>query len=136
MPFSAVNPTPYPAGFNSGALGIPGLLVPIAGRPSSIVAALNGITDGVHGPISAIKQPQNYYWPGAFKVSEQDYAGYLMARVGGDRWRGNIGLRIVDTHENAFVNVSDPAGTNPADITTSAYGDYYVAKVSRSVRSS
>ncbi len=129
MPFSAVDPAPYPSGFNAGALGIPGLLLPLAANPNSVINALNGISDGVHGPISAIVQPQNYYWPGAFKVTEQDYSGYLMARVGGEGWRGNIGLRIVDTREHSFVNVSDPAGTNPADITTSAYGDYYVAKV-------
>ncbi len=36
MPFSATNPVPYPSGFNAGALGIPGLLIPIAGNPSTI----------------------------------------------------------------------------------------------------
>ncbi len=130
MPFSATNPTPYPSGFNSGALGIPGLLLPIAGNPDTIVSILNGITDGVHGPISAIKQAQNYYWPGAFKVTEKDWAGYAMAKVGGEGWRGNIGVRIVQTKENAFVNVSDPAGAHPGDITSSAYGPYYIAEVS------
>ncbi|HEY8003974.1 MAG TPA: TonB-dependent receptor, partial [Phenylobacterium sp.] len=130
MPFSATNPTSYPSGFNSGALGIPGLLIPIAGNPNTIVNILNGITDGVHGPISSIVQPQNYYWPGAFKVTEKDFAGYLMARVGGEGWHGNLGVRIVQTKENAFVNVSDPAGTHAGDVTSSAYGPYYVANVS------
>jgi len=130
QPFSATNPTRYPSGFNSGALGIPNLLIPIAGDPDTIVSILNGITDGVHGPISSIVQPQNYYWPGAFKVSEHDFAGYLMGRFGGEGWRGNLGVRVVQTRENAFVNVSDPAGTHPGDITSSAYGPYYVAKVS------
>ena len=130
MPFSATNPTAYPGGYNAGALGIPGLLVPIAGDPNTIVGILNGITDGVHGPISSIKTAQNYYWPGTFKVHEYDWSGYLMARLEGERWRGNIGLRVVDTKENAYVNVSDPSGTNAADIKTSAYGPYYAAKVS------
>jgi iron complex outermembrane receptor protein len=84
----------------------------------------------VHGPISAIVQPQNYYWPGAFKVKERDMAGYVMAHLSGDNWRGNIGVRVVDTKENAFVNVSDPTGAHPGSITTSAYGDYYVNDVS------
>jgi iron complex outermembrane receptor protein len=130
QPFSATNPTPYPGGYNSGALGIPGLLVPIAGDPGTIVSILNGIKDGVHGPISSIIQPQNYYWPGAFKVTEKDWAGYVMARVGGEGWRGNLGVRIVSTKENAFVNVSDPSDASPNVIKTSAYGDYYVNKVS------
>ena len=130
QPYSATNPTSYPSGYNSGSLGIPGLLVPIAGDPNTIVGILNGISDGVHGPITSIKQPTNYYWPGAFKVKERDYAGYLMARVGGERWRGNFGVRVVDTQEDAYVNVSDPSGLVAGDITTSAYGPYYVNKVS------
>ncbi len=36
IPFSSVNPTPYPSGFNAGTLGIPGLLIPIAGDPQTI----------------------------------------------------------------------------------------------------
>ncbi|MDB5499843.1 MAG: TonB-dependent receptor [Phenylobacterium sp.] len=130
QPFSATNPTPYPSGYNSGALGIPGLLIPIAGNPATIVSILNGITDGVHGPISSIVQPQNYYWPGAFKVTEKDWAGYVMARVGGEGWRGNFGVRVVRTEENAFVNVSEPSGTHAGDITSSAYGPYYINDVS------
>jgi iron complex outermembrane receptor protein len=126
QPFSATNPTSYPAGY-AGNLGIPGLLVPIAGNPATIVGILDGITDGVHGPIKSIVQPQNWYWPGAFKVEEQDYEGYVVARVGGEGWRGNIGLRLVETKEQPHANVSDPAGTHPGDIFTSAYGPYYVS---------
>jgi iron complex outermembrane receptor protein len=130
QPYSATNPTPYPSGYSASALGIPGLLIPIAGNPNTIVSILNGITDGVHGPISSIKQPLNYYWPGAFKVEEQDIAGYAMAKVGGDGWRANFGVRVVDTREDSYVNVSDPSGTNPADITSSAYGPYHRDDVS------
>jgi iron complex outermembrane receptor protein len=128
MPYSATNPVPYPAGFNAGALGIPGLLLPIAGNPQTIINILNGITDGVHGPISSIVQPQNYYWMGSFRVHENDYEGYIMARVGGEGWRGNFGVRIAETQENAFVNVPTSA-TNPVAITSSAYGPYYVDDV-------
>lgn len=129
MPFADTNPISYPPGFNAGALGIPGLLVPIHGDPSTIEAIINRINDGVHGPITTVVQPLNYYWLGAFKVRETDVDGYIMAHVGGDGWRGNFGLRIVSTDENPYVNVSDPAGTNPADITSSAYGPYYVDHV-------
>ena len=52
-------------------------------------------------------------------MQENDYAGYVMAHVGGDGWRGNFGVRLVDTDENAFINV--PTGgqrpaRNPGDI--------------------
>ena len=130
QPYSATNPTSYPSGFSASTLGVPGLLIPIGGNVGAIDSILNNISDGVHGPISSIKQPVNYYWQGSFRVKEDDYAAYALAKVGGEGWRGNFGLRLVDTKENAYVNVSDPAGTHAGDITTSAYGDYYVDHVS------
>jgi len=74
MPYSAVNPTPYPSGYNADALGVPGLLLPIAGDPARIATVINAINDGVHGPASVIHTPQNYYWLAAFKVKELDYS--------------------------------------------------------------
>jgi len=130
QPFSATNPTSYPSEFNASNLGVPGLLIPIAGNSGTITSILNGITDGVHGPISSIKQPVNYYWQGAFRVKETDSSAYAVAKVGGEGWRGNFGVRIVNTDENAYVNVSDPSGALPGDITSSAFGPYYVHHVS------
>jgi iron complex outermembrane receptor protein len=132
MPFSATNPTPYPSGYNAAALGIPGLLVPIAGDANTIVNILDSINDGVHGPISSIKQAQNYYWPGSFKVKELDVEGYVMAHVGGEGWRGNFGVRLAGTQENAYVNSSSEVVVGSPLITTSAYGNYYVNDVKNS----
>jgi len=125
MPFSATDPSPYPSGFNAGALGIPGLLIPIAGNPSTIDNILNNIPGGVRGPLSAIVTPQNYYWNLSFKVQENDYSGYLMTHVAGDGWRGNFGVRLVETDEQSFVNTAAAAGV-PGVITSSAYGDYII----------
>ncbi|HEY2179709.1 MAG TPA: TonB-dependent receptor, partial [Caulobacteraceae bacterium] len=129
MPFANTNPTPYPNGFNAGALGIPGLLIPIGGDPGAIAQIINAIPGGVRGPISAIVQPLNYLWTGAFKVQETDIAGYIMAHVGGERWRGNLGVRIVDTDENDFVNSPNALVPGSPEITTSAYGNYFVNHV-------
>jgi len=126
LPFAAANPMPYPAGFNANALGIPGLLVPIAGNPDTIVGILNGISDGVHGPISSIIQPTNYYWPGSMKVRETDAEGFIMAHIGGEGWRGNVGVRLANTSENVFANDSNPVGADAVLVTTSAYGNYYI----------
>jgi len=128
FPFANTNPKPYPAGFNSGALGIPGLLIPLAGDPATIQKIINAIPGGVRGPISAIHQPLNFYWPGSFKVQENDYSGYIMGTVAGDGWRGNFGVRLVDTQENAFTNVPVSPGT-PGAITTSAFGPFLINHV-------
>jgi iron complex outermembrane receptor protein len=126
LPFSVVNPTAYPSGYSASGLGVPGLLIPIGAQPGNVANILNAITDGVHGPASAIVQAQNYYWMGSFRVHEIDTEGYVMAHLAGEGWRGNVGVRIADTKETPNANVSDPSGTHPGDITTSAYGDYYV----------
>ncbi|QYE33884.1 TonB-dependent receptor [Polymorphobacter sp. PAMC 29334] len=136
--FAGVNPTLYPGGFNANALGIPGLLIPLAGDPATITKVINNIAGGVRGPISAIVQPQNEYWPGEFKVKETDVEGYILAHIGGEGWRGNVGLRVASTSERAFVNV--PVSCAPATatvpttcaanvITTSAYGPFYINEV-------
>jgi iron complex outermembrane receptor protein len=130
MPFSATNPTPYPGGYTAGALGIPGLLIPIGGNPTTIGQIIDAIPGGVRGPISAIVQPLNYLWTAAFKVQETDVAGYVMARVGGDGWSGNFGLRVVNTNENDYVNSPTQLSPNAPLITTSAYGNYYINEIS------
>lgn len=131
QPWSAVGPlTSYGGGIND--IGIPGILVPIHADPNAIINVFNHISDGVHGPASAIVQPQNYYWPSTFTVKEKDYAGYVLTRVGGEGWRGNFGLRVVDTKLDSYVNVSAagaPANT-PGLVTSSAYGPFIVTKVS------
>ncbi len=135
--FAGVNPSPYPSGFNAGTLGIPGLLQPLAGSPQAITNVINAITNPFRGPISNIVQPANEYWPGEFKVKETDIEGYALAHIGGDRWRGNFGLRVVSTKESAFVNqplTCTPGATGatacPAGaITTSAYGPFLIDNV-------
>jgi iron complex outermembrane receptor protein len=124
QPFSSINPTLYPSGYSASALGIPGLLIPLVGNANSIASIVNNIQNPFRGNLGHTVQPANYYWPGSFKVTERDLSAYLMAKVGGEGWRGNFGVRVVDTQQDAYVNVSDPSGTNPADITTSAYGPY------------
>jgi iron complex outermembrane receptor protein len=127
-PFSVINPTSYPGGFSAGALGIPGLVIPLGAQPGNVAAVINAINDGVHGPPSSLVQPQNYYFMGSFKVHEVDTEGYVMTHLGGDNWRANAGVRIADTKETPNANVTAPSpsqDTGPA-ITTSAYGNYYV----------
>lgn len=64
--------------------------------------------------------PSRYYWQGAFDVRENDLAGYVMADVGGSRWHGDFGVRLVNTLEEVLTNVS--GGLNP--LTFSAFGPF------------
>jgi len=105
MPFSATNPVSYRAGSTPA---------PWASRGCS--CSCKAIrTNHRHPqrhqrrrswPVASIHTPQNYYWPGAFRVRERDYSGYVMAKVGGDGWLGNFGVRLVDTQQDSFVNVN------------------------------
>ena len=65
-------------------------------------------------------------------MQENDYAGYVMAHVGGDGWRGNFGVRLVDTERERLRQRRRPdAGDrHPADDhARSAYGRYFVDHV-------
>ena len=64
--------------------------------------------------------PGRYYWLGTFNVTENDFAGYIMADIGGDHWSGNFGVRVVNTLEEVTTNVA--GGSNP--VTTSAFGPF------------
>jgi iron complex outermembrane receptor protein len=55
-----------------------------------------------------------------FSVNEKAYGGYAMARLGGDGWRGNIGVRVVRTDQTANGNLL--GAPNPTN--TSPFGNY------------
>jgi len=111
----------YPSDFGKGignGAGFPPNLWQLS--PGSVAAyyAANGVAAG----------PARQYWPGEFKVEEQDSAGYVMANLAGHGWRGNVGVRVVGTKLKSTVNVSP--GANP--ITTSDFGPFTPTEISHS----
>ena len=61
-------------------------------------------------------------WSGEMRLKERDSAAYAMANLRGSGWRGNVGVRLVRTHESSTSNLpSDlypdqtPLGTNNAN---------------------
>ncbi|MFZ0553238.1 MAG: TonB-dependent receptor [Steroidobacteraceae bacterium] len=50
--------------------------------------------------------PTRYYWLDSYSIAENEMAGYVMADVGGDRWSGNFGVRLVNTLEEVTNNVT------------------------------
>lgn len=64
--------------------------------------------------------PSRYYWLQSYDVRENEFAGYVMADIGGRRWSGNFGIRFVNTLEEVLTNLS--GGSNP--LTFSAFGPF------------
>jgi iron complex outermembrane receptor protein len=64
--------------------------------------------------------PSRYYWLQSYDVRENEFAGYVMADVGGRHWSGNFGVRFVNTLEEVLTNLS--GGSNPQ--TFSAFGAF------------
>jgi iron complex outermembrane recepter protein len=65
--------------------------------------------------------------PENFSIQEKAYAGYVMGNLSGDRWRGNVGVRVVRTEQNSKGNqtgVADPEVSSP-------FGDYTPVSVDR-----
>ncbi|WP_044561548.1 TonB-dependent receptor [Azospirillum sp. B4] len=110
----------YPSDFGAN-LGGP-ILSNIWSLTEQQIAAFNAAY-GNNDPVS------RYYWPGSFKVTEDDSAAYVMANVGGAGWSGNFGVRFVDTNVNSLVYVS-ATSTTPGAITTSAFGPYVPTSIS------
>ena len=58
-----------------------------------------------------------FYAPASFAVHEKTDAYYVMAKLGGDRWNGNIGVRAVHTNEISTqytTNVTPDMTTTPS----------------------
>lgn len=88
---------------------------------SALQAFANSTNCDGSGATCLSQGPSRYYWQGSFNVDENNFAAYVMADVGGDRWSGNFGVRLVNTLEEITQNVGD--GLNPA-ITWSAFGPF------------
>ncbi len=62
------------------------------------------ITDYVNAPGNLPATSLPYSWPSSFVVNEKTQALYGMAKLVGERWKGNAGLRVVRTQQVAHYN--------------------------------
>ncbi len=128
-PASDIATGSYPSGFGSDLPGNANLLtnVPL-GNPAKIENYLYTTANwrGYTLTPAETVNPANerFYWQGSFAVKEDDMAAYLMANIGGDHWKGNFGVRIVETDENVDQYVS-----NPATGIANAFGNYSLNNV-------
>ena len=62
-----------------------------------------------------------------FAVAEEVYGGYVMGNFGGERWRGNLGVRYVQTDQESRGNRCDALGS-----ITNAFCNYDPIVINRS----
>ncbi|GAA0546368.1 iron complex outermembrane receptor protein [Rhizomicrobium palustre] len=121
----AVSTSNYPSDF-ADAFKIAGMLTNVPqGDVAKIVDVLSTQKSWRSYTQSAADingRASRYMWSGATDVGEQDVAGYVMANLGGDRWKGNIGVRIVNTQETIYQPVN---GTAAVGSTCPVTGDIY-----------
>jgi iron complex outermembrane receptor protein len=64
-----------------------------------------------------------HYYPAEYALKERNTAAYAQLDFEGDRWSGNVGLRLVKTKEHVVSNVDAPP-TAPGAIVGSLFGAY------------
>ena len=72
-------------------------------------------------------------YPEIFGVGEETYGAFVMGEFEGEGWRGNVGVRVVETKQksNGFGTDAAP-GDNPGDEVSNAFGAFERIDVSRS----
>ncbi|HEY0106365.1 MAG TPA: TonB-dependent receptor [Rhizomicrobium sp.] len=127
---SDVSTQNYPSDF-ADAFKIPGMITNVPeGNTALIEKLLYNNTSWRPYPQTpaAISNPANgrFDWPASMNMTEDDFAAYAMANIGGENWKGNFGVRIVNTKEYIRQYVNDPAGQH------SDFGNYGVNDLSHS----
>jgi iron complex outermembrane recepter protein len=100
-------PAPFNVNVNQNAL------------QSEILNAING--NG--GPGTSLGR---FYAQAAYGFKEDTDGGYIMAKLGGSNWQGNIGIRAVTTNEDIKSYGASPENPSIPQISTSLFGPYYV----------
>ena len=107
----------YPSGFASGINPPPGFLQNLWAPNWSLVQSLVMPKVTPYSPLAN-------YWPGSFAVKKSVWAGYIMANLGGENWKGNVGLRYVDTQEDVTSYVADGNGTSTCSVAGAIPNNY------------
>jgi iron complex outermembrane receptor protein len=74
----------------------------------------------VESTVKANASRTEAYWQGEFSVQEKTTAAYAMANLSGSKWRGNVGVRLVNTKQ--ITDFNTPGGSDPVDSPT--FGPY------------
>ena len=90
------------------------------------------ITSYVNAPGNLPASSLPYSWPSSFVVNEKTQALYGMAKLVGEGWKGNAGLRIVRTEQQANYNEgADAAAAGQTVYPDPHNGDYIHAQTTK-----
>lgn len=119
-------------------IAVPGTLVTyLATDPQKLKAVLDAIpVEPYPGPATGPFAPPliDYIEPGAtFNVTEKTFGGFVMGNLEGDYWRGNIGVRVVNTKVIAEgfqtgLDLGDPGTREDNFLIPPEYVGGYVAR--------
>ena len=120
----------YPSDF-ADAFKIPGMLTDVPQGDTALIEKLlynNTSWRPYPQTPQAISNPANgrFDWPASMNLTEDDFAAYAMADMGGENWKGNFGVRVVNTRELVHQYVNQAGGTY------SDFGSYGIANISHS----
>jgi iron complex outermembrane recepter protein len=132
-PTGGSNPATYPQGYSN----YPGNFENFGGNipmgmwywtPAQL-AAYNSPENVNRDPITRAYIPNGWY-----TLHEKNQAAYLQGDFKGDGWSGNLGVRVVRTHEDVDVYAQDSSvtATTPGAVLTSAFGPYVARPVEHS----
>ena len=85
---------------------------------AEVLAAIN--SNGGPGATAA-----RFYYPAAYNFKEDTDAGYVMAKLGGSNWQGNVGIRVAATDEEMLTYDTNPINPTIQPVTTSLFGNFY-----------
>jgi iron complex outermembrane receptor protein len=124
---SDVSTSNYPGNF-ADDFKIPGMLTDVPMGNTALIEKLlynNTSWRGYPQTPAAISDPANgrFDWPSSFGVEEKDTAGYVMANMGGTGWKGNFGVRVVNTKDNVS-NFQNGLGNPAGGCFTGTYSDF------------
>ncbi len=91
----------YPSNFGSGLGNNSGMPKNVWQINPGDILAWAAANDTAQGPTTEA-------WPFEFTLKEKVVAAYAMANLGGDKWRGNVGVRLVQTRQHALNGVIVP----------------------------
>lgn len=66
---------------------------------------------------------QRHQWTNDFNVKEKTSAAYVMANLGGNRWSGNVGVRVVHTQQSSLI-LRNPTPTDTNVDNSSLFGPF------------